>query len=250
MTEVVQRILSNYPSDNPGSRANIARILNHGRLGGTGKIVVLPVDQGFEHGPARSFATNAAGYDPFYHAELAIDAGCSAYAAPLGFIDAIADRYAGELPLILKVNNHDSLSGERDPIPAQTSTVADALRKVAAFSENPTVYYVVGFGEGGDWTAGGDTFIGQMIEMAGAVNIAADVTGWSFSLELIVDRDPDLILLPDWAETLFKTTPIYSDLRAVGNGNTVAFDENAIVRQGPRLADGFASLVDIIGSAH
>jgi class I fructose-bisphosphate aldolase len=128
MTEVVQKILSNYPSDNPGSRANIARILNHGRLAGTGKLVVLPVDQGFEHGPARSFATNAPGYDPFYHAELAIDAGCNAYAAPLGFIDAIADRYAGELPLILKVNNHDSLSGERDPIPAQTSSVADALR--------------------------------------------------------------------------------------------------------------------------
>lgn len=143
----------------------------------------------------------------------------------------------------------DTKAGE-ELISSMEATVADALRKVAAFSENPTVYYVVGFGEGGDWTAGGDTFIGQMIEMAGAVNIAADVTGWSFSLELIVDRDPDLILLPDWAETLFKTTPIYSDLRAVGNGNAVAFDENAIVRQGPRLADGFASLVDIIGSAH
>ena len=128
MNEVVQRILNNYPSDNPGSRANIVRMLNHGRLAGTGKLVVLPVDQGFEHGPARSFATNAPGYDPFYHAELAIDAGCSAYAAPLGFIDAIADRYAGELPLILKVNNHDSLSGEKDPIPAVTSSVADALR--------------------------------------------------------------------------------------------------------------------------
>jgi class I fructose-bisphosphate aldolase len=128
MNEAVQKILSNYPSDNPGSRGNIARILNHGRLGGTGKLVVLPVDQGFEHGPARSFASNPGGYDPFYHAELAIDAGCNAYAAPLGFIDAIADRYAGVLPLILKVNNHDSLSGEKDPIPAVTSSVNDALR--------------------------------------------------------------------------------------------------------------------------
>ena len=128
MNEVVQKILSNYSSDNPGSRGNLARILNHGRLGGTGKLVVLPVDQGFEHGPARSFAVNEPAYDPFYHAELAIDAGCNAYAAPLGFIDAVADRYAGVLPLILKVNNHDSLSGERDPIPAVTSSVSDALR--------------------------------------------------------------------------------------------------------------------------
>jgi class I fructose-bisphosphate aldolase len=128
MNEAVQRILNNYPSDNPGSRANLARILNHGRLGGTGKLVVLPVDQGFEHGPARSFAVNPPAYDPFYHAELAIDAGCSAYAAPFGFIEAIADRYAGELPLILKVNNHDTLSGESDPIPAVTSSVGDALR--------------------------------------------------------------------------------------------------------------------------
>lgn len=128
MNDAVQKILNNYPSDNPGTRANVARILNTGRLAGTGKLVVLPVDQGFEHGPARSFAMNPAAYDPFYHAELAIDAGCNAYAAPFGFIQAIADRYAGVLPLILKVNNHDSLSGERDPIPALTSSVGDALR--------------------------------------------------------------------------------------------------------------------------
>lgn len=128
MNEPVQRILNNYSSDNPGTRANLARILNHGRLGGTGKVVVLPVDQGFEHGPARSFAMNPAAYDPFYHAELAIDAGCNAYAAPLGFIDAIADRYAGVIPLILKTNNHDMLHGDKDSMPAATSSVSDALR--------------------------------------------------------------------------------------------------------------------------
>jgi class I fructose-bisphosphate aldolase len=128
MTDAVKRIISHYPSDNPGTRANLVRLLSHGRLGGTGKLVVLPVDQGFEHGPARSFAMNPPAYDPFYHAELAIDAGCSAYAAPLGFIEAVADRYAGELPLILKLNSHDSLSDEKDPIPAQTGSVSDALR--------------------------------------------------------------------------------------------------------------------------
>ena len=127
-TGIVDNILANYDADNPGTRANLYRLLNHGRLGGTGKLVILPVDQGFEHGPARSFAANPGGYDPSYHAELAMAAGCNAYAAPYGFIKQIAHDYAGRLPLILKVNNHDSLVKEADPIPAQTSSVQDALQ--------------------------------------------------------------------------------------------------------------------------
>jgi len=127
-TEAVGRILDNYRSDNPGTRANLYRLLTSGRLAGTGKLVILPVDQGFEHGPARSFAENPAGYDPMYHAQLALDAGCNAYAAPYGFIQQVAHDYAGRIPLILKVNNHDSLVSERDPVPAQTSSVMDALR--------------------------------------------------------------------------------------------------------------------------
>ena len=127
-TERVKEILSWYRSDNPGTRTNLARLLNHGKLGGTGKLVILPVDQGFEHGPARSFAPNPGGYDPRYHVELAIDAGCNAYAAPLGFIEAVAADYAGDIPLILKVNNHDVLYDEKDPMGAITSSVDDALR--------------------------------------------------------------------------------------------------------------------------
>src|ERR671937_983698 len=88
ITRTVKKILDNYESDNPGTKANLARILMHGRLGGSGKMVILPVDQGFEHGPARSFAPNPDAYDPHYHFQLAVDAGCNAYAAPLGFIEA------------------------------------------------------------------------------------------------------------------------------------------------------------------
>jgi class I fructose-bisphosphate aldolase len=128
MTERVREILSWYESDNPGARANLARMLNHGRLGGTGKMVILPVDQGFEHGPARSFAPNPAGYDPDYHFQLALDAGCNAYAAPLGFIEAGVSKFLGEIPLILKLNNHDVLHDEKDPLSAVTSSVDDALR--------------------------------------------------------------------------------------------------------------------------
>ncbi len=124
----VKEILSWYSSDNPGTRTNLARMLNHGRLGGTGKMVILPVDQGFEHGPARSFAPNAPGYDPRYHFQLAIDAGCNAYAAPLGFLEAGAAEFAGDIPLILKLNSSDSLYAGEDPCPAVTGSVEDALR--------------------------------------------------------------------------------------------------------------------------
>ncbi|MBI3248346.1 MAG: class I fructose-bisphosphate aldolase [Deltaproteobacteria bacterium] len=128
MTERVKEILSCYASDNPGTRTNLARLLNHGRLGGTGKLVILPVDQGFEHGPARSFAPNPAGYDPDYHFQLALDAGCNAYAAPLGFLEAGVANFLGEIPLILKLNNHDVLHDEKDPLSAVTGSVDDALR--------------------------------------------------------------------------------------------------------------------------
>lgn len=127
-TARVKEILSWYASENPGVKANLARLMNHGRLAGTGKFVILPVDQGFEHGPARSFAPNAPGYDPRYHVELAIEAGCNAYAAPLGFIEHIASDYAGEIPLILKLNNSDSLSKGIEPCSAVTGSVEDALR--------------------------------------------------------------------------------------------------------------------------
>ena len=125
----VQKILANYESDNPGTKANLARILMHGKLGGTGKVLILPVDQGVEHGPARSFAPNPPAYDPHYHFQLAIEAGLSAYAAPLGFIEGGAATYAGQIPLILKVNGANSLSRQKENADqAVYGSVRDALR--------------------------------------------------------------------------------------------------------------------------
>jgi fructose-bisphosphate aldolase, class I len=125
----VQKILANYESDNPGTKANIARILMQGKLGGTGKVLILPVDQGVEHGPARSFAPNPPAYDPHYHFQLALDAGLSAYAAPLGFIEAGAGTYAGQIPLILKVNGANSLSRQKENADqAVYGSARDALR--------------------------------------------------------------------------------------------------------------------------
>lgn len=125
VTQRVKKILDNYESENPGCKTNLARILMQGKLGGSGKLVILPVDQGFEHGPARSFAPNPPAYDPHYHYQLAIDAGLNAFAAPLGLIAAGADTFVGAIPLILKLNNSNSLATSKDQ--AITASVKDAL---------------------------------------------------------------------------------------------------------------------------
>jgi class I fructose-bisphosphate aldolase len=129
ITNKVKAILSNYESDNPGTKANLVKMLMHGKLAGTGKMVILPVDQGFEHGPARSFAMNPDAYDPYYHFNLAIEAGLNAFAAPLGMIEVGASNFAGQIPLILKMNSSNSLqNGGTAPYQATTSSVQDALR--------------------------------------------------------------------------------------------------------------------------
>lgn len=126
-TETVRKILSWYEGETPGLKANLARLLMHGKLAGTGRLVILPVDQGFEHGPARSFAPNPIAYDPHYLYELAIESGVSGYAAPLGLLEQGADTFAGEVPLILKLNSGNSLAGGAGD-QALTGTVEDALR--------------------------------------------------------------------------------------------------------------------------
>ena len=128
-SRAVQKILSNYEGETPGVKAKLCQMLMHGRLGGSGKMVILPVDQGFEHGPARSFAPNPDAYDPHYHYQLAIDAGLNAFASPLGMLEAGADTFAGQIPTILKANSANSLMPSESPKDqAITATVDDALR--------------------------------------------------------------------------------------------------------------------------
>lgn len=149
MTDAVQQILSSYSHENPGVKTNLARLLNHGQLGGTGKMVILPVDQGWEHGPMRSFQPNPASHDPEYHFRLAVESGVSAYAAPLGFLQAHAAEYAGDIPLILKLSNSESLMHTADPVQSITATIEDALQLgcvaigftlYVGSSENPPMY--------------------------------------------------------------------------------------------------------------
>ena len=171
-TRIVQKILAGYEGETPGVKANLCRMLMHGKLAGTGKMVILPVDQGFEHGPARSFAPNPAAYDPHYHYRLAIDAGLSAYAAPLGMIEAGADSFAGQIPTILKANSANSLmSATAGKDQAITASVDDALR-LGCSAIGFTVY------PGSDMALGMFEEISAMREEAAAKGIATVI--WSY----------------------------------------------------------------------
>jgi class I fructose-bisphosphate aldolase len=178
VTQRVKKILSAYESDCPGTKANLCRILMHGRLGGTGRMLILPVDQGLEHGPARSFAANPAGYDPHYHYQLAIDAGLNAYAAPLGFIEAGADTFAGAIPTILKVNSANSLSTNKDQ--GVYGSVSDALRLGCA-AIGFTIY------PGAEDQYEMIEEISEMAEEAKSVGLAVVV--WSYPRGGMLDRE-------------------------------------------------------------
>jgi fructose-bisphosphate aldolase, class I len=169
MTPTVRAILNNYESDNPGVKGNLARILMQGKLGGTGKLLILPVDQGFEHGPARSFSVNPDAYDPHYHYQIAIDAGLSAYAAPLGMIEAGAATFAGQIPTILKVNSSNSWATNVNQ--AVTGGVEDALR-LGCSAIGFTIY------PGSDDVFGMMEQIREMSDHAKSVGIATVI--WSY----------------------------------------------------------------------
>ena len=180
-SRAVQKILANYESDNPGVKGNLCRILMEGRLGGTGKVIILPVDQGFEHGPARSFAPNPAAYDPHYHFQLALDAGLNAYAAPLGMLEAGAGTYAGQIPLILKANSANSLMPNEAPKDqAITASVDDALRLGCA---------AIGFTIYPGSSAGLDMFeeIAEMRNEAASVGLATVI--WSYPRGEALSKD-------------------------------------------------------------
>ena len=140
ITNAVKKIIAGYASESPAIKYRLCQILMHGRLAGTGRMVILPVDQGFEHGPARSFAKNPSAYDPDYHFRLAIDAGLSAYAAPMGFLEAAIDKFIGQIPIILKLNSNNALDSQLDnPDQAITSSIKDALR-LGAVAVGLTIY--------------------------------------------------------------------------------------------------------------
>ncbi|CAI3930781.1 DhnA family (FbaB) (PDB:1OJX) [Commensalibacter communis] len=169
LTPEVKRILDNYETDSAATKANLARLLMHGKLGGTGKLLILPVDQGMEHGPARSFAANPAAYDPHYHYKMAIDAGLSAYAAPLGALECGAVSYGNQIPTILKLNNANSLSDIKNQ--AITGSVQEAAR-LGCIGIGYTIY------PGSDYCYEQMDFLQELIREAKAAGLISVV--WSY----------------------------------------------------------------------
>lgn len=184
ITKTVREILAHYESDNPGTKTKLANILMSGKLAGTGKMVILPVDQGFEHGPARSFAPNPDAYDPHYHYSIAVEAGLNAYAAPLGMLEVGADRFAGAIPTILKVNSSNSLAAG-EPDQAITGSVADALR-LGCSAIGFTIY------PGSDQCFSMMEEISEMILEAKACGLASVV--WSYPRAEHISKDGEMAL--------------------------------------------------------
>jgi len=268
MSEAVERILANYAGENPGVLGNMRRIMMTGERAGTGKMVILPVDQGFEHGPARSFSPNPAGYDPHFHPSLAVESGCNAYAAPLGFIEAVAHEYAGRLPLILKVNNSDSLGDPGEPCSALTSSVRDALRlgcaaigftiypgsglrnemyqqirdliREARDAGLPTIMWA--YARGGDLTKEGETSIDVI---AYAAQIAAQL-----GAHMIKVKPPTEHIYQDAARKSYETVPVSTLEERIRHVVQAAFDGRRIVIFSGGAAKGTEAVLDEIRGIH
>lgn len=106
--------------------------------------------------------------------------------------------------------------------------IKKSLANLPQLPTRPTVYYVAGFGAGGDFTAGGNTFINNIIELAGGKNIAQDIQGWSFSKEMLFAHEPDVIFVRHEDLSKFTTTAPYNNLSAVKKGNVYGINSTLI----------------------
>lgn len=158
------------------------------------------------------------------------------------------NSFEGAYETISKVAQVLNASENGDMIVTEMKATVDTVIAAVENLDKPSIYYVIGFGEYGDYTATGETFLSQMIDMAGGNNIAKDAEGWSYSLETLVENDPDIIICSQYFDTkaAFESTDIYKDLSAVANGQLHEIDNNKLDRQGPRVADGLMDLAKLI----
>ncbi|QEK13353.1 ABC transporter substrate-binding protein [Crassaminicella thermophila] len=158
------------------------------------------------------------------------------------------ESFEGVYEVIKKLGKALDAKDEAERIVSNMKEKVSNVTEKVKNAERPEVYYVVGFGEGGDYTAGRDTFIGKMIELAGGLNAARDVEGWKYSLERLIEKDPDILICSKYYDTKKRlmNTNGYKDLTAVKKGKVFEIDNNLLERQGPRLADGLEELAKII----
>ena len=137
--DYVDRILSESDRSIPVLR-NMAAMLDHGRLGGTGYLSIFPVDQGIEHSAAASFSKNPIYFDPARIVELALAAGCNAVASTLGVLGIAARRYAHKIPFIVKMNHNELLSYPAHPDQVLFAQVRQAV-DLGAMGVGATIYF-------------------------------------------------------------------------------------------------------------
>lgn len=166
------------------------------------------------------------------------------------------ENFAGTYALIREIAQRVDRASEAEMMILTMQNQTKEIMEKARTMESKRVYLMLDFGSF-DSTATGDTYIGEMLEMVGAQNIAHDATYWTYSKELLVAQDPDLIILtPRWGESLeatlneFVNTKPYSDLRATKEGNLVFIDADMISRQGPRSAQALELLAQAVHGEH
>lgn len=191
ITPAVKAIVSCYDGEPTSVKANLARLFMHGRLGGTGHILLLAVDQGFEHGPT-TFLSNPEGFSPHYHFSLAEEAGLSGFTAPLAWLRAGADAFLGSVPLILKMNHSNRLLPKSmDPDQAVIASVKDAL-DLGCVGIGFTLY------------PGSDAYLEQLAELS---DLAAEARAYGlFTVVWAYPRGSGLAKAPEASESLYGGT--------------------------------------------
>ena len=130
------------------------------------------------------------------------------------------------------------LVGKEHEADSLNTLLRDRVSQLSTFnSQLSTCYYVVGFGAGGNFTAGGNTFINDIIRMAGGRNIAEDIDGWSYSLEALVGEDPDYIIVRREDSAAFCSMKPYNTLTAVKSGHVIGIESGTLDLQVPRNID-------------
>ena len=152
--------------------------------------------------------------------------------------DALYDNIVAIGRLVGKEREADSLNAlMRERVNALISSDTNRLTH-----STPKVYYVVGFGPSGNFTAGGNTFINDMIRMAGGRNIAEEISGWSYSLEALMKEDPDYIIVRREDSAAFCSTKPYNGLSAVRKGHVIGIESSTFDLQVPRSIDAIIYL--------
>ncbi len=156
----------------------------------------------------------------------------------------------GDIALVGKI------TGKEEEAVVLIADMYDRIGAVTALTawatERPTVFYVIDASNPAlPWTAGNGTFIDTLITLAGGENIASGVEGWTtFSLEVIVDRDPDMIIAPTYHGTSYlpdlTTLDVWKDMTAVKEGEIYLIEDDLVSRPGPRIVDGLEEMAKII----